>query len=286
MTDNSSPFRQSALDRLASPEQLDEYVEVTDRRGWLLLAAVFVLLTALGGWSIFGRLDFAVEGDGVLLGGGGLRQVAAPVAGELAALRVRMGEVVTAGQIVAVLRIHPGGGQPEREVTVPSPINGQIVEFAAALGETLAEGTPICSLEPPGIGLTPLLLVPAGEAKRITPGMLVQVAPSTVKPEEFGYMTGTVTSVSQYPATREGLLQALGHAALAEAMLSHGPVLAITVALESAPANLSGYRWTSANGPPVKLSTGTLCHARVIVEHRRPISLLIPQLRALTGTTD
>jgi HlyD family secretion protein len=45
----------------------------------------------------------------------------------------------------------------------------------------------------------------------------------------------------------------------------------------------SGYLWSSAIGPSVSITSGTLCEAQIIVERQRPISLVIPLLRKAGG---
>jgi HlyD family secretion protein len=45
-----SIFRQSALDRLASPEQLDAVLGVTARKPWLVVAAAAALVAVAGLW--------------------------------------------------------------------------------------------------------------------------------------------------------------------------------------------------------------------------------------------
>jgi len=62
----SSIFRKVALDRLSSPEELDQLSRITSPRGWLALAAVAVLLLALLVWSIFATIPTSVSGEGVL----------------------------------------------------------------------------------------------------------------------------------------------------------------------------------------------------------------------------
>ena len=49
-------FRKVALDRLASPEQLDQLMPVTDARAWVALGSAAVVLLALALWSITGSL--------------------------------------------------------------------------------------------------------------------------------------------------------------------------------------------------------------------------------------
>jgi len=63
-----SIFRKKALDRVSSPEELDQYLTVTGPGVWLPLLAVIVLLMGAIVWMIFGRIDVhmqvAVEAEG------------------------------------------------------------------------------------------------------------------------------------------------------------------------------------------------------------------------------
>jgi hypothetical protein len=60
-------FRRKALEKLASPEQLDQLMSITTPRGWLTLLGLGVLLLAAGLWSVFGSIPTTVSGDGVLI---------------------------------------------------------------------------------------------------------------------------------------------------------------------------------------------------------------------------
>lgn len=50
-------FRKSSIDRVSSPEQLNDYIRVTSPSVWLVLAAVIALLAGICIWGIFGRLE-------------------------------------------------------------------------------------------------------------------------------------------------------------------------------------------------------------------------------------
>ena len=52
----SSIFRQKSIDRVSSPEKLDDYIRVTKPSVWMTLAAVVVLLVGTIVWGIFGEL--------------------------------------------------------------------------------------------------------------------------------------------------------------------------------------------------------------------------------------
>ena len=59
-------FRQAALDRLASPEQLDHLVPVADARGWLALAVCALLALAVLVWSVAGSVATTLPARGML----------------------------------------------------------------------------------------------------------------------------------------------------------------------------------------------------------------------------
>ena len=50
-------FRKKSLDRIKSPEALNDYVRVANPGVWLLLAAVIALLLGAIAWGVFGRIE-------------------------------------------------------------------------------------------------------------------------------------------------------------------------------------------------------------------------------------
>jgi hypothetical protein len=62
----SRVFRKAALDRLSSPEQLDQLVQVTNPQGWGALSILVGLLLAAFFWGVLGSLPMEVAGEGTL----------------------------------------------------------------------------------------------------------------------------------------------------------------------------------------------------------------------------
>ena len=58
-------FRQKSLDKVSSPEQMNDYIRVTGPGVWLVLAAVIALLAGLIVWSALGRLETTVTAAAV-----------------------------------------------------------------------------------------------------------------------------------------------------------------------------------------------------------------------------
>lgn len=57
MSEPQSIFRKKTLDRISSPEQLTDYLRVTNPSVWVILAIVILLLGSLVAWSAIGTLE-------------------------------------------------------------------------------------------------------------------------------------------------------------------------------------------------------------------------------------
>lgn len=415
-------FRSVALERLSSPEQLDQLMRVTTPRGWLLLLGVGALLAIALAWGVMGSVPERIAGQGILIRSGGVLEVEASGDGRVTDVAVRVGDVVSEGQVVAriqrqdlVLRIQQKraevaelrrrhheqlqfgsrdvqlqgayraqrraqlqgvidaatatvrnldqkidsetelveqglltrqalltttqardaaservrqsqselvqlaaeAGQvlnrnrqgtqesetlltgAERELEqmeselrttsdVTSPYTGRVLEVIVEQGSMVDRGQPILIVDMTGkavMGLEAILYIPSIHGKKIRPGMEVQIAPSTVKKEEFGYLLGTVTYVSDFPVTPQGMRRVLKNEQLVTTLSGADAPYEIHVDLLPESGNVSTYRWTSAEGPPIRIQSGTLATAGVVVERRRPILMVIPQLRRHTGAS-
>lgn len=62
-------FREKSLEKIASPEQMNDYIRVSSPSVWMVLAAVIVLLAGVCVWGVFGHLDTAVQMGGVCTNG-------------------------------------------------------------------------------------------------------------------------------------------------------------------------------------------------------------------------
>ncbi|HKI01924.1 MAG TPA: NHLP bacteriocin system secretion protein [Thermoanaerobaculia bacterium] len=97
-------FRKVALERLSSPEQLDQLLQVTDPKGWLALGALGLLLLTSVGWGVFGSIPTEARGEGILLRQGGVSSLVAAENGQVEEILVAVGDVIQKGQAVARIR--------------------------------------------------------------------------------------------------------------------------------------------------------------------------------------
>ena len=54
---NETVFRKETLERISSPEQLTDYLRITNPGVWVILTAVILLLAGLFAWSMIGTLE-------------------------------------------------------------------------------------------------------------------------------------------------------------------------------------------------------------------------------------
>ncbi|MGE0449920.1 MAG: NHLP bacteriocin system secretion protein [Vicinamibacterales bacterium] len=321
--DNHPLFRKAALDKLASPEQLDQLMRVTSPRAWLALVGLAAVAVAVIVWAIVGTIPTRIVGQGILIRTGGVSQIVSLSGGRVLDLAVTAGDVIRPGMLLG--RVVQGeladrldqartelslarGGQGaaggaaeaarvaeletrlaaiQQEVTVRSTVladrEGRVVEVTAAPGQVIAPGSGLLSVEPLSGALEALLYLSPTEGKNVQVGMPVRISPSTVKREEYGYIVGRVRSVSSFPATRLGMMRVLGNEALVTSLSANGAPFEVYADLDLAADTPSGYRWSSGTGPDVGLFSGTLCAGLITVRVQRPISLVIPYVRGAVG---
>lgn len=169
---------------------------------------------------------------------------------------------------------------------VLSPIEGQVIEIKVAPGSVLNPGTPVIGIQARGSVLEAVVYIPTDRGKSVKPGMEVRLEPSTVKREEFGTMIGTVLRVSEFPVSPQGMLAVLQNDSLVKQFSAAGPPYAASVRLATDESAYSGYRWAVGAGPQIRLTSGTLTKAEITTRAQRPLDLVLPLMKRLSGILD
>ena len=414
---NTKIYRKAAIDRLSSPDDLDQLLTVTNSEQWLALLGIGIFVLTMVIWSIVARIPTEADGDGVLIRQGGVVNVVTTGTGIITDFRLKIGDKVKVGDVVAtiaqpgilagiqqarnrfaeeralsgftareqeesvrlqlaaldqqrttiesdikrnedlaalaadqvpveqrlldrglstkqqvnarqqklveiradiqkakaqlvaldaqrfVLQSEPESRrrdaasrvdelqrqlalleeQMQSSAKVVSPFSGEIVELKVYEGSEVAVGSPVLSLQPVAGQLEVIAFVPSGEAKRIAAGMAAEISPSIIKREEFGYMRGTVTYVSDFPTTDAAAMRTFENESLVGALRAQGLANEVHIDLRKS-SSPSVYEWSSKKSPKQQLSSGTLCSIKVVTRERRPIELILPFLKTLSDT--
>jgi len=100
---NRMIFREVALQRLSSPDELDRLLKVTDIKAWIAEFAILGLIALAIVWGYLGRIPTVVSGQGVIVRRGGVLNVVAAGSGVVAQLKAKVGDRIRGGEIVAAI---------------------------------------------------------------------------------------------------------------------------------------------------------------------------------------
>jgi HlyD family secretion protein len=180
------------------------------------------------------------------------------------------------------------GARLQSEVAIGSavkaPVAGRVEEIRVGRGDVVSPGTVLVTIGQVNPGSFEILAVFSNNtAKRIVPGMDTHIRPVSVKKEEHGSMRGRVRSISELSISKAELDAILRNSELTNNLMGDtAPLLAkIEVFLDK--GTPSGFAWWGGQGPPFPVTRGTRVDVDVLIDHRRPIALIIPAFRQLLG---
>ncbi|MDR1912935.1 MAG: NHLP bacteriocin system secretion protein [Clostridiales bacterium] len=361
MSERNTAFRKVSLDRLASPEQLDQRFTVVSPIGWLAVTAVLMLMTAAIAWGTFGVISEKVSGSGIILYGEGILSQKSYTSGQITDVSLQKGDYVEKGQTIArvaqkdtILLIEKAQDEllaldgistenftvdksvgynlyvefsalaneiastdnenskqefieefiklkelRKQEILqewdklrdeleygsiISAAVSGSILDMEVVYNDFVNVGDTVCTIireSKAGENSGFVMYVPIAEGKRILEGMEVDISPSTVNREVYGYIVGRVKSVSDYAASRQSIIAKLHNEQLVRQFLNGGAVIEVEVEMLRNDDTVSGYRWSTRNGPPVGVEPGTLCYADVRVAYHKPIEKVLPFLESM-----
>lgn len=262
-----SPYRPQALERLESPEGLDDVASVTDSKAWMAVLAVAVAIAVLAAWGVFGRVPQVVTVPGVLVRAGAESVARAKSPGSVRELQIRVGDRLDVGDVVLTVATRDGDVE-----VVEASSGGTVQEVTVAVGESVDAGTVVARIldtrsEAP---LEAVAYVDGITASQLGGATDVTVQPASVDPTEYGSLEGTVGFVSTLPASVDSMATTLQSEALADSLLraAGGVAYLVVVEFDDPP------RWTNDDPPPFLLADSTLADVSGVVTSKRPISLL------------
>jgi len=290
-------FRKSSLERISSPERLNEYIKITNPGIWSILLACLALLIAVGFWGVYGNIPDSVRADGVIFPQNGTASVIPSTGGRISDMRVKVGDYVEAGQIIAVipqeniikqlneLKLNTQPDQKlisaltseyESRSLIVSPVSG-IVLSAKSVNETVSSTESIAGIvkqEKYADDKQIICYIPTSTAKKLKEGMEVQVSPNFAPREEYGYMLGHITNIGTYPVSVDDVLSAVGSIQYAKGLMPEESSVEVRVTLTVNPESQDKIKWSSKKGEGTPLAIGTGCNMLIVVKNYRPYELV------------
>ncbi|AKN74374.1 hypothetical protein QR97_35725 [Streptomyces sp. PBH53] len=266
-------FRQQALAKLQSPEELDLPVRLARPQGWLALGVTVVVMAAASVWAVTGSVASTVSAPAILTHGRGSYLLQSPVAGQVTAVLARQGQRLPANAPVLKVRTDHG------ESVVRTVAAGRVTTLAATIGQIIQTGTDVAAVEKVAHASDPLyatVYVPAENAAAIPAHASVDLTVASVPTERYGVLRGEVKSVDRTAQSAQSISAFLGDSQLGEQFTRKGRPVAVLVELDKSASTKSGYRWSTADGPPFRLDSMTLATGSVRLADQRPVDWLLP----------
>ncbi|MGW7134457.1 HlyD family efflux transporter periplasmic adaptor subunit [Streptomyces bobili] len=266
-------FRQQALAKLQSPEELDLPVRFARPQGWLVLSVTVVVMAAASVWAVTGSVTSTVSAPAVLTHGEGSYILQSPAAGQVTAVLAKEGERLPAGSPVLKVRTAEG------DTVVRTVAAGRVTALAATLGQIVSTGANVAAVEKVAEADEPLyatVYVPAENAASVPADAAVDLTVQTVPSQRYGVLRGRVKSVDRSAQSAQQIAAFLGDGQLGEQFTREGRPVAVLVRLDRSSTTRSGYAWSSADGPPYALTSMTMATASIRLADQRPLDWLLP----------
>jgi multidrug efflux pump subunit AcrA (membrane-fusion protein) len=267
-------FRQQALAKLQSPEELDLPVRFARPQGWLALSVTVVVMAAASVWAVTGTVASTVSAPAVLTHGEGSYILQSPVAGQVTEVVAQEGERLPANAPVLKVRTAQGGTTVVRTVAA-----GRVTALAATIGAIISTGANVAAVEKVAHTDDPLyatVYVPAESAATIPANAAVDLTVQSVPTQQYGVLRGHVKAVGRSVQTPQQISSFLGDSQLGEQFTKKGRPVAVLVRLDHSAATKSGLKWSSADGPPFALTSMTLATGSIRLADQRPVDWLLP----------
>ncbi|GAA0701165.1 HlyD family efflux transporter periplasmic adaptor subunit [Kitasatospora atroaurantiaca] len=266
-------FRQKALSKLQSPEELDVPVRFARPQGRLVLAVTAVVMAAACFWAVTGSVASELSAPGILTHAEGSYVLQSPVAGQVTAVLSKEGELLPGGAPLLTVRTE------QRTETVRTVAAGRVTALLAKIGAVVATGADLATVERidrPDDPLVAVLYAPGGNGSTIPVGSPVDLTVQSVPAQQFGVLRGHVLAVGRVPETRQQIAGFLGDSQLGEQFSAQGQPVAVVVQLDKSAGTKSGYAWSSASGPPYAIGSTTLVSGAIHLAAQHPIDWVLP----------
>jgi len=297
---NQPFFRKKPLEKISSPDKLDEAMKVTNPGLWSVLIACLALVVGGIVWFALGTVPETAEARGIIFPDDGAVTVVAETSGKIQDMRVATGDEVGLHDIVAVIaqpeliaeiRSMQAAGAEQTVVSEKWQLYEQGVIRSQAYGIVLDAKNQndvvekneaimsIARMEDETSKYRVLCYVPADMARQLEVGTEVQVSPSYASREEYGYMYGYVTGIDQFPSSEEDIDSEVGDIHHVENVLDEGgDNVKVRISLEVDPEVADAANsalWSNGAGNSLEIPVGTECDIVFILSEQRAYELAL-----------
>ena len=193
-------FRKSSMEKMTSPENLDELLQVNSVKTWLLLAAVAVVLSGMLLWAFLGSISQEVKGFGIVRIQELPRVVVSDGSGQIDSVLCKTGDRIIKGQRLMTVLFLEGSARHD----IISPFVGTVTGLNVKEGTFVETGAEVVEIvrNQETINVQPevIFFVEGAEVPKLKAGMKASLLLG--KPGIPGkYLTGSISFIAAYPVS-------------------------------------------------------------------------------------
>lgn len=298
-------FRKTALDTMATPEQLDKQVKIMRPSAWIVYTALVAALITFVVWSFTYKITNGVNIRGVVFTNNNIVSSTVNRSCIVTDVLVSDGDYVDIGDIIAVVSndellekiddyrfelssMEAGSEEYDKlwkkidelvdnyvATTVIKSSSSGYIQSVKPCGSSINAGDTISSVMSSGGYNEVVAYVPMQTANSLSLGMTAQVSPSYAAREEYGYMTGVITAISDTPVSEENIISKMGTLSFVENILPEGSFVELRIRLDLDDNSANSYKWSNSKGEHLPVELGTQCSIIVVTNEYFPIELLV-----------
>jgi hypothetical protein len=197
-------FRKTSLNKMMTPDDLDELLQVNSTSTWLLFAGIGVILAGMLTWGFLGSISQHVQGFGIIQTQELPREIVSVCQGQVDSIFCKTGDNVSKGQkLLEIFQL-----QEKTHVTVNATFQGEITGLDVRGGSYVEPGTPLLEImRTDGQMLTTpevIFFVEEQQVSKLKKGMAasLEVNKGGVPTES---LLAVITFISDYPASNSAI---------------------------------------------------------------------------------
>lgn len=287
---NKKLFRDKAMERFTKPEETDGAVQIITIKSWILLLLFILISFTLFFWLGFSHISRETECRGLIIKQTSVIGIPALREGFIKNLTVLPGDPVkkgdflanllTANELAAMNANSSGSATPNTNSGIYAPAGGTVFEINISEGDYVKTGDKILSIEAAGEEgkedslkniLTVTGFLSAKQVNSVRTGNKVLISPHNIDAKEFGYLTGILTKIANYPVSQERKKMLIReNQVLSDIAKDDYFEILITPVYEN-----GKLIWTTEKGSSIDFIRTTYCSLKIITESKNIISFII-----------
>lgn len=277
-------YRKAALERLATPDQLDKVMKITSPLSWIALLGITLIIVAVIIWSFVGSLPSTVTASGMIVSSSTATNTIMANGEGTVEYCINEGQIIEPGDVVA--KITPNGNYGnEAIIECRSDQMCFVSTILANNGAAVTSGTELMRIRPvPRDNQKQVIVcyVPVSDIGKIDFEMTATITLTAADSNSFGHMIGRVINMDTYATSNQGIETVLGSDnSMAGLFVKEGGVCAVTLepAYVGNPPSKNGYWWSNEKGYTIEFNDKMMCVAKITTKSEMPITKLFTKLK-------